>query len=76
MSVDASTTPRSAIPPGERILVSEDEACALLGVSKPTLRGWVDEGIIQPVQLPHGIRRRLYKRTDLETWAASLAGAE
>ena len=72
MSVDASTSPRNAIPTPERILVSEDEACALIGVSKPTLRGWVAEGLISPVSLPHGIRRRLYRRSDLETWAARL----
>ena len=73
--VDASITPRNAISPDKRILVSEDEACMLLGVSKPTLRGWVAEGIVSPVQLPHGIRRRLFKRADLEAWVASLTDA-
>ena len=73
--VDRSTTPRNTIPPDKRILVSEDEACVLLGVSKPTLRAWVDDGILAPVHLPHGMRRRLYKRADLEAWAASLTCA-
>jgi excisionase family DNA binding protein len=75
MSVNTSPSTDNAIALKERILVSEDEACMLLGVSKPTLRSWVDEGILGPVQLPHDIRRRLYRRVDLEAWAANLDGA-
>jgi excisionase family DNA binding protein len=73
MSVDACPFPRNASPPIEPILVSEDEACALFSVSKPTFRRWVDEGILRPVDLPHNMRRRLYKRSDLEVWVDSLA---
>ena len=54
------------------ILVSEDEASQLMGVSKPTLRDWTRRSLIAPVQLPGGIRRNLYRRQDLEDFAASL----
>ena len=63
-----------SIPPHLRLLVSEDDAALMCGVSKPTFRGWVGEGLIHPVQLPHDMRRKLYRRGDLETFAASLAG--
>jgi len=76
MSIGSSQPPRKGVPPNERILVSEDEACELMSVSKPTLRGWVEDGILTPVELPHGIRRRLYRRLDLEAWAATLEKAQ
>ena len=63
------------IPTHERVLVSEDAAAALLSVSKPTLRAWVAEGLLTPVELPHGLRRRLYRRTDIEKWAAELSAS-
>ena len=73
MSLDATSTAHNAISPAERILVSEDDGSTLLGVSKPTFRHWVADGLIQPVELPGGIRRRLYRRAELEAFAASLA---
>jgi hypothetical protein len=66
------------------ILVGENDtptgpgAPTLLGVSKPVFRRWVAEGLIHPVELPGGVRRRLYRRSDLEAFAEMLAasGAE
>ena len=76
MSIDTSAPSRNVkIPPVECILVSEDDGSVMLGVSKPTFRRWVAEGLITPVSLPHGIRRKLYRRTDLEAFAASLAAS-
>jgi len=73
MSVDATTAARNAIPPTDRILVSEDEAAVLLGVSKSALRKYVRAGLIARVDL--GIRRNLYQRTDLEEFAGSRRAA-
>jgi len=64
---------QSSIPPHLRLLVGEDDAAVMCGVSKPTFRHWVGEGLIAPVKLPHDMRRKLYRRIDLETFAASLA---
>ena len=63
----------ATIPVSELILVSEDRASRLLGVSKPTLRLWASSGLISPVALPGGMRRRLYRRVELEEFAARLA---
>jgi len=73
MTVTPAAPTAQSIPPHLRLLVSEDDAAAMCGVSKPTFRGWVGEGLITPVQLPHAMRRKLYRRGDLETFAASLA---
>ena len=72
MTVAPATPTAQSIPPHLRLLVSEDDAALMCGVSKPTFRGWVGEGLIHPVQLPHDMRRKLYRRGDLETFAASL----
>jgi hypothetical protein len=47
-------------------------APALLGVSRAVFRAWVAAGLLHPVELPDGIRRRLYRVSDLERFAASL----
>jgi excisionase family DNA binding protein len=73
MSVDATTNTRNAIPPSQRFLLSEDDGSCMMGVSKPTFRKWVAGGLIRPVEMPCGERRRLYRRADLEQFAASLA---
>jgi hypothetical protein len=72
----ARTEPRNTktVAPEDRLLVSEDTAAAMCGVSKPTFRSWTAEGLIRPVDLPHGIRRRLYRREELERLAASFGG--
>ena len=69
------TTGDAGIPPASQILVNEDNSSTMLGVSKPTFRHWVADGLITPVALPDGIRRKLYRRTDLEAFAASLAAS-
>lgn len=74
MSIGASPKARNdCVRPAECFLVGEALGAAMLGVSKPTFRRWVKEGLIVPVKLPHDIRRRLYRREDLETFAAELA---
>ena len=61
------------IAPKDRLLLDEDELAELLGVSKPTLRSWVANGFLQPVKLPGGVRRNLYRRSDADDFVASLA---
>jgi hypothetical protein len=79
MSLDACATGHNMLPAPPTILVGEDDsptspgAPTLLGVSKPVFRKWVSDGLIVPVELPGGIRRKLYRRADLEAFAASLA---
>jgi excisionase family DNA binding protein len=68
----ATPDTQSTIPASECLLVSEDVAAAMCGCSKPTFRSWVAEGLISPVKLPHGMRRRLYRREDLEAFVESL----
>jgi hypothetical protein len=63
----------SCIPPVDQILIPENNAYPLLGVSKPTFRSWVAAGLIRPVALPGGVRRNLYRRADLEAFADRLA---
>ena len=75
MSVDAISSPRNAIPPTDRVLVSEDDAAVLLSVSKPTLRKYAALGLIHRVEMPAGTRRNLYRPADLEAFVASLARA-
>ncbi len=73
MSVDAPASPRNAIPPTDRVLVSEDDAAVLLSVSKPTLRKYAALGLIHRVEMPAGTRRNLYRPADLEAFASSLS---
>ena len=73
MSVDASASPRNAIPPTDRVLVSEDDAAVLISCSKPTLRKYVSMGLIHRVEMPSGTRRNLYRPSELSAFAASLA---
>jgi hypothetical protein len=69
---DDADRKNGAIPPHLRILLSEDDACRMFSISKPVFRSLVAAGHIGPVQLPGGVRRRLYLRATLERWAASL----
>lgn len=66
------TDARDAIPVRDGILVGEDLGSRLMGVSKPTFRMWVRLGLIDALELPGGVRRNLYRRQDLEKFAASL----
>lgn len=58
--------------PVPRLLYDELEAAQALNVSKPTFRNWVSAGVIRPVRLPFDCRRRLYRVSDIEAFAASL----
>ena len=73
MSVSPVSPPRKNLPPEKPLLITEDIAPRMLGVSKPTFRSWVDAGLIARVDLPGNLRRNLYRRADLERFAASLA---
>ena len=73
MSVDAISSPRNAIPPVDRALVSEDDAAVLLSISKPTLRKYVAMGLIARVEMPAGTRRNLYSVDELRAFTARLA---
>lgn len=64
---------REVPPPTEPILVSEAQAAQMMGVSLATFRNWVAQGRVPRVEPPNGIKRRLYRRTDLEAFAAALA---
>ena len=57
----------------ERFLVDEVTAAQLCGVSRPTLRRWVDAGLLSSVALPFGLRRRLYRRSDVAEFCDRLA---
>ena len=77
MSLDADNSLRNAnVPLADCYLMSEQDASATLAVSKPVFRHWVADGLISPVALPGGIRRKLYRRADLEAFAASLAASQ
>lgn len=62
-----------AVPPHDRILVSEAVAAQLCSVSLPTFRKWMQTGLIDRVALPGGLRRNLYRRADVEAFAERLA---
>lgn len=62
------------VPIAERLLLSELEVAALCGVSRNTVRLWKTAGLLQTVELPFGMRRNLYRRTDVEAFLASLEG--
>ena len=65
-----STRPKDDLPPSELILVSESIAARLCSVSLPTFRKWARSGRIRRVELPGDIRRNLYRRADIEAFAA------
>ena len=76
MTVTPPTPPSKFVPAHLRVLVGEDDAAALLSVSKPTFRRWVAQGLVARVELPGAIRRNLYRRADLEVLAASLKASQ
>jgi len=53
---------------GERYLLGETEVAALCGVSRHTVRRWRAAGLLRPVALPFGMRRNLYRRSDVEAF--------
>jgi hypothetical protein len=62
----------------DALMLSEEDSAYVLGISKPVFRDWVGEGLIAPVKLPstmrspNGLRRNLYRRSDLEAFVAAL----
>jgi excisionase family DNA binding protein len=56
----------------ERLLLSETEIAALCSVSRHTVRRWVAAGKLHPVELPYGMRRKLYRRSEVEGFVAGL----
>lgn len=58
-------------PDADSLVYSEDQAAKAMRVSKPTLRKWVAMGLINPLRVPDGMRRRLYSRAELERFIAS-----
>ena len=72
----AHAQPREKVPTAERILVAEKVAAELCSVSQVTFRKWVAAGTIRPVDLPGDVKRNLYRRVDIEAFAAGrVAGA-
>ena len=57
--------PRSA-------LLTEEAAADQCGISRPTFRRWVAARCIQPVVVPGGGGRKLYRREDVESFARSV----
>ena len=62
------------VPIAERLLLSEPEVAALCGVSRNTVRLWQAAGLLHMAELPFGMRRNLYRRTDVEGFLAGLKG--
>jgi hypothetical protein len=56
------------VPLRERYLLAEIEVAALCGVSRHTVRRWKDAGLLRTVELPFGLRRNLYRRSDVEAF--------
>ena len=56
----------------ERALLTEEAAANECGVSRPTFRRWVAASCIQPVLVPGGGSRKLYRREDVASFAASI----
>jgi predicted site-specific integrase-resolvase len=73
MTVPHAPSRDVAVPPADRILVSEAVAAELCSVSLPTFRKWMQAGLIDRVALPGGLRRNLYRRADVEAFAERLA---
>ena len=57
---------------GARHLMTSEDACALLGVKRPTLYSYVSRGLIQVAHEP-GVKRRLYVADDVRRVAARSA---
>lgn len=60
------------VPALDRNLLSEPVSAELCGVSLKTFRKWMKLGLISPVELPGGLRRNLYRRSDVEAFASGL----
>lgn len=56
----------------ESALLTEELAADTCGVSRPTFRRWVAARCIQPVLVPGGGSRKLYRREDVDSFAHSI----
>ena len=65
-------TKLEAIPLHERFLLDEETASIMCGVSRPQFRKWVKAGLLRPIQMPDGERRKLYRREDVRTFVDAL----
>lgn len=63
-----------AVPQSDRFLLGEAVAAQYCSVSQVTFRKWVAAGVIDRVEMPAGLRRNLFLRTDVEALAKRLAG--
>ena len=54
----------------DRYLLGETEVAALCGVSRHTVRRWRAAGLLRTVELPFGMRRNLYRSSDVEAFLA------
>ena len=77
MSVTAGKKRRNrnrkvVLPLEERILITELEAAALVGVSQPVVHRWATQGLLRPVALPGGLKRTLYRKQDVFDFVNSL----
>lgn len=74
MTVPRRTRPKKPdnISDSERILWSEAISAKACSVSVGTFRNWVALGLIPRVSVPGNVRRNLYRRVDVEAFAAGL----
>jgi hypothetical protein len=56
----------------ESALLTEELAANTCGISRPTFRRWVAARCIQPVVVPGGGGRKLYRREDVDSFAPSI----
>jgi hypothetical protein len=71
MTDNASSSKPAKLSLADRVLVDEQTAAEMLGVSRTTFRALAAQGLIQRVQLPAlagggRLKRNLYTKADLE----------
>ena len=71
-SVDQEQSALKSTAPPPSLLTGEVDAAAALGVCHSTFRRMVAAGTITPVEIP-GVKRKLFRVSDLELLAAGLA---
>lgn len=64
--------PATQVSLGDRYFLGEVEVAALCGVSRHTVRRWKAAGLLQCVELPFGMRRNLYRKSDVDGFLANL----
>ena len=76
MKVSPTRHGDKVLPVADRLLVDEITGATMLSVSRGTFRRFVSEGHIKPVELPIDVRRNLYRRQEIERFAATLAAVD